>query len=54
MENTMDAQALRSKANELLVANDFQGAKELLGQLTQLHPDDPEAWYGLGWIYAVG
>ena len=49
MENIMDQQALRSKATELLAANDFQGARELLGQLAQALPDDPEAWYGLGW-----
>lgn len=48
MANLMDQQALRSKANELLSINDFQGAKELLGRLAQALPADSEVWCDLG------
>ncbi len=49
MKNNMEPQALRFKADNLLAANDFKGANELLSKLSQIVPEDPEIWYRLGW-----
>ena len=52
MDNTMHSQTLRSRANECLAVSDFTAARELLGQLAQLTPNDPGVWHQLGWTSA--
>ena len=52
MGNAMNSQTLRSRANECLAVSDFTGARELLGQLAQLTPNDPEVRHKLGWASA--
>ena len=50
MRNDADSQKLRLMAHDRLAANDLHGAEELLRQLAQVLPGDPEAWHSLGWI----